>query len=111
MQACVRLSDYCLITQDGGLLHQTIYGFSSLICVISFSLATHSCIGPLFSSIGSSPGPCPGRDILTFSEPLSVGPLSRLDTPLTVFMLSRLLCRIVLMVDPATKMDVPGLHV
>ena len=38
LQACVRLSVYCLITQDGGLLHQTTYGFSGLICVISFSL-------------------------------------------------------------------------
>ena len=99
-----------LITQDGGLLHQTSYGFSSLVCVVSLSSATHSCIGPLFNSIGSSPGPGPGRDILDLSEPLSVRPLSRLDTPLTVFMLSRLFCRIILVVDPATEMDVPGLR-
>ena len=94
-----------LITQDGGLLHQTSYGFSSLVCVVSLSSATHSCIGPLFNSIGSSPGPGPGRDILDLSEPLSVRPLSRLDTPLTVFMLSRLFCRIILMVDPGSRLQ------
>ena len=45
---------------------------------------------------------------LRCSEPTSVGPLftSRSGTPLTVFMLSRLICRIVLKADPDTKVRV-----
>ena len=45
---------------------------------------------------------------LNISEPQSVGPLftSRSGTPLTVFMLSRLICRIVLKGDPAAKVKV-----
>ena len=45
---------------------------------------------------------------LNVSERMGVGPLftSRSGTPLTVFMLSRLICRIVLKGDPAAKVKV-----
>ena len=54
---------------------------------------------------------CPVNNIqlyLNCSEPLSVGPLftSRSGTPLTVFMLSRLICRIVLKAVPASRIKV-----
>ena len=110
LQACVRLSDYCLITQDGGLRirpHEAFLAKNEL----SHSRWPHSVISPLFNDDGSRSRLCPVQNLqhyLNCSEPSSVGPLftSRSGSPLSIFMLSRLICRIVLKGDPFAKVKV-----
>ena len=106
----MKLSDYCLITHEGKLRirpHEAFLAKNEL----SHSRWPHTYIEPLFNSDGSRSALCPVNNMqlyLNCSEPLSAGPLftSRSGTPLTVFMLSRLICRIVLKADPAAKVKV-----
>ena len=78
---------------------------------LSHSRWPHSYIEPLFNSDGSRSKLCPVNTMqlyLNCCENTSVGPLftSRSGSPLTVFMLSRLICRLVLKADPAAKVKV-----
>ena len=106
----MKLSDYCLITHEGKLRirpHEAFLAKNEL----SHSRWPHSYIEPLFNSDGSRSKLCPVNNMqlyLNCSEPTSVGPLftSRSGTPLTVFKLSRLICRIVLKADPDAKVKV-----
>ena len=106
----MKLSDYCLITPDGKLRirpHEAFLAKNEL----SHSRWPHSYIEPLFNSDGSRSKLCPVQNMqlyLNCSEPLSVGPLftSCSGTPLTVFMLSRLVCCIVLKGDPEANVKV-----
>ena len=78
---------------------------------LSHSRWAHFYIEPLFNSDGSRSKLCPVNNMqlyLNCCEQTSAGPLftSRSGSPLTVFMLSRLICRLVLKADPAAKVKV-----
>ena len=106
----MKLSEYCLITHEGKLRirpHEAFLAKNEL----SHSRWPHSYIDPLFNPDGSRSKLCPVNNVqlyLNCTEPTSAGPLftSRSGTPLTVFQLSRLICRIVLKADPAAKVKV-----
>ena len=110
LHACVKLSDYCLITHEGKLRirpHEAFLAKNEL----SHSRWPHSYIEPLFDSDGSRSRLCPVNSMqlyLNCCENTSVGPLftSRSGSPLTVFQLSRLICRLVLKADPEAKVKV-----
>ena len=109
-QACVTLSDHCLITHEGYIRIRPHEAFLARN-VLSHSRRPHSFIGPLFNSDGSRSVLYPVNNLqlhLICSEPLSVGPLftSRSGTPLTVLMLSHLIYRLSQRVDPTPQVKV-----